>query len=139
MVIAPRPPASPSSIVRPSRRPRIRGGGTPSSPAHAVLRTTAARRPGPIRVLGYQNTATNLADGPNAMLLHLPTHRFDNARAAQAKPPLMRYPPPEPDLLTCSPAHLLTCSPAHLLTLPALDCHTGGCPTSTPPSPWTIG
>ncbi len=28
---------------------------------------------GLIHVLGYQNTAVNLADGPNAMLLHLPT------------------------------------------------------------------
>lgn len=28
---------------------------------------------GLIHVLGYQNTAENLADGPNAMLLHLPT------------------------------------------------------------------
>ncbi|OLT29444.1 hypothetical protein BJF79_40785 [Actinomadura sp. CNU-125] len=27
---------------------------------------------GPIEVLGYENTALNLADGPNAMLLHLP-------------------------------------------------------------------
>ncbi|NUT94632.1 MAG: hypothetical protein HOY78_21695 [Saccharothrix sp.] len=27
---------------------------------------------GPIEVLGYQNTAVNLSDGPNAMLLHLP-------------------------------------------------------------------
>jgi hypothetical protein len=27
---------------------------------------------GPIEVLGYQNTVVNLADGPNAMLLHLP-------------------------------------------------------------------
>ncbi len=27
---------------------------------------------GPVEVLGYQNTAVNLADGPNAMLLHLP-------------------------------------------------------------------
>ncbi|WP_434595614.1 hypothetical protein [Streptomyces sp. A5-4] len=31
---------------------------------------------GLIHVLGYQNTATNLADGPNAMLLHLPTSRM---------------------------------------------------------------
>ncbi|QQC87129.1 hypothetical protein [Streptomyces alfalfae] len=28
---------------------------------------------GLIHLLGYQNTAVNLADGPNAMLLHLPT------------------------------------------------------------------
>jgi hypothetical protein len=27
---------------------------------------------GPVEVLGYQNTAVNRADGPNAMLLHLP-------------------------------------------------------------------
>src|SRR5438132_410397 len=27
---------------------------------------------GPVEVLGYQNTVVNLADGPNAMLLHLP-------------------------------------------------------------------
>ncbi|KMS77605.1 MULTISPECIES: hypothetical protein [Streptomyces] len=31
---------------------------------------------GLIHVLGYQNTAVNLADGPNAMLLHLPTTRL---------------------------------------------------------------
>ncbi|MEU7469857.1 hypothetical protein AB0A94_15180 [Streptomyces sp. NPDC044984] len=31
---------------------------------------------GLIHVLGYQNTAVNLADGPNAMLLHLPTGRL---------------------------------------------------------------
>ncbi|UUU31267.1 hypothetical protein JIX56_15910 [Streptomyces sp. CA-210063] len=31
---------------------------------------------GLIHVLGYQNTATNLADGPNAMLLHLPAQRM---------------------------------------------------------------
>ncbi|WP_225850664.1 hypothetical protein [Streptomyces sp. HPF1205] len=30
---------------------------------------------GLIHVLGYQNTAVNLADGPNAMLLHLPTRQ----------------------------------------------------------------
>ncbi|MFC6017971.1 hypothetical protein ACFP2T_17350 [Plantactinospora solaniradicis] len=29
-------------------------------------------RHGPIEVLGYQNTPTNLANGPNAMLLHIP-------------------------------------------------------------------
>jgi hypothetical protein len=28
---------------------------------------------GPVEVLGYQNTAVNLATGPNAMLLHLPS------------------------------------------------------------------
>jgi len=28
---------------------------------------------GLIHVMGYQNTAVNLTDGPNAMLLHLPT------------------------------------------------------------------
>ncbi|MFG2480955.1 hypothetical protein [Streptomyces fagopyri] len=31
---------------------------------------------GLIHVLGYQNTAANLADGPNAMLLHLPTRHL---------------------------------------------------------------
>ncbi|MFE6888921.1 hypothetical protein [Streptomyces sp. NPDC057694] len=31
---------------------------------------------GLIHVLGYQNTAVNLADGPNAMLLHLPTRHL---------------------------------------------------------------
>ncbi|MFI6492856.1 hypothetical protein [Streptomyces sp. NPDC050564] len=31
---------------------------------------------GLIHVLGYQNTAVNLADGPNAMVLHLPTYRM---------------------------------------------------------------
>ncbi|MER7582566.1 hypothetical protein ABTY56_21490, partial [Kitasatospora sp. NPDC097691] len=31
---------------------------------------------GLIHVLGYQNTAVNLAGGPNAMLLHLPTSRL---------------------------------------------------------------
>jgi hypothetical protein len=31
---------------------------------------------GLIHVLGYQNTAVNLTDGPNAMLLHLPTRRL---------------------------------------------------------------
>jgi hypothetical protein len=31
---------------------------------------------GLIHVLGYQNTAANLADGPNAMLLHLPTRQL---------------------------------------------------------------
>ncbi|MBK3633883.1 hypothetical protein ACGFNQ_13045 [Streptomyces asoensis] len=30
---------------------------------------------GLIHVLGYQNTAVNLADGPNAMLLHLPARQ----------------------------------------------------------------
>ncbi|MFJ9456362.1 hypothetical protein ACIRST_14875 [Kitasatospora sp. NPDC101447] len=31
---------------------------------------------GLIHVLGYQNTAVNLTDGPNAMLLHVPTSRL---------------------------------------------------------------
>ncbi|MET8611314.1 hypothetical protein AB0N77_15380 [Streptomyces misionensis] len=31
---------------------------------------------GLVHVLGYQNTVANLADGPNAMLLHLPTRRL---------------------------------------------------------------
>ncbi|MEU9045622.1 MULTISPECIES: hypothetical protein [unclassified Kitasatospora] len=31
---------------------------------------------GLVHVLGYQNTAVNLADGPNAMLLHVPTSRL---------------------------------------------------------------
>lgn len=31
---------------------------------------------GLVHVLGYQNTAVNLADGPNAMLLHVPTGRL---------------------------------------------------------------
>ncbi|WP_055715338.1 hypothetical protein [Streptomyces torulosus] len=31
---------------------------------------------GLIHVLGYQNTAANLADGPNAMLLHLPARQM---------------------------------------------------------------
>ncbi|WP_247593745.1 hypothetical protein [Streptomyces sp. S816] len=31
---------------------------------------------GLIHVVGYQNTVVNLADGPNAMLLHLPTRRL---------------------------------------------------------------
>ncbi|QNE75245.1 hypothetical protein F0344_12055 [Streptomyces finlayi] len=31
---------------------------------------------GLVHVLGYQNTAVNLADGPNAMLLHLPTRQL---------------------------------------------------------------
>ncbi|MFD9493116.1 hypothetical protein ACFWA1_16765 [Streptomyces sp. NPDC060005] len=31
---------------------------------------------GLIHVLGYQNTVANLADGPNAMVLHLPTYRM---------------------------------------------------------------
>ncbi|WP_326675468.1 hypothetical protein [Streptomyces sp. NBC_01237] len=31
---------------------------------------------GLVHVLGYQNTAVNLADGPNAMLLHLPAYRM---------------------------------------------------------------
>lgn len=31
---------------------------------------------GLIHVLGYQNTAVNLADGPNAMLLHVPTRQL---------------------------------------------------------------
>ena len=31
---------------------------------------------GLIHVVGYQNTAVNLADGPNAMLLHLPTRQL---------------------------------------------------------------
>lgn len=31
---------------------------------------------GLIHVMGYQNTAVNLADGPNAMLLHLPTRQL---------------------------------------------------------------
>ncbi|MFI7386381.1 hypothetical protein [Streptomyces sp. NPDC049813] len=31
---------------------------------------------GLVHVLGYQNTAVNLSDGPNAMLLHLPTRRL---------------------------------------------------------------
>ncbi|MFF4309523.1 hypothetical protein [Streptomyces sp. NPDC001507] len=31
---------------------------------------------GLIHVLGYQNTAANLADGPNALLLHLPTRQL---------------------------------------------------------------
>ncbi|MFE2595102.1 hypothetical protein ACFXCZ_01140 [Streptomyces sp. NPDC059396] len=34
---------------------------------------------GLIHVLGYQNTAVNLADGPNAMLLHLPARRMSRA------------------------------------------------------------
>lgn len=31
---------------------------------------------GLVHVLGYQNTTVNLADGPNAMLLHLPTRQL---------------------------------------------------------------
>lgn len=31
-----------------------------------------------IEVLGYQNTAVNLATGPNAMLLHLPARRISS-------------------------------------------------------------
>ncbi|MET7455228.1 hypothetical protein ABZT03_25700 [Streptomyces sp. NPDC005574] len=31
---------------------------------------------GLVHVLGYQNTAVNLADGANAMLLHLPTRQL---------------------------------------------------------------
>ncbi|MGW1889657.1 hypothetical protein ACWCP6_05245 [Streptomyces sp. NPDC002004] len=31
---------------------------------------------GLVHVMGYQNTAVNLADGPNAMLLHLPTRQL---------------------------------------------------------------
>ncbi|MGW1812736.1 hypothetical protein ACWCQM_04010 [Streptomyces sp. NPDC002125] len=31
---------------------------------------------GLVHVLGYQNTAVNLSDGPNAMLLHLPTKQL---------------------------------------------------------------
>ncbi|MFE1879604.1 hypothetical protein [Streptomyces diastatochromogenes] len=31
---------------------------------------------GLIHVMGYQNTAVNLSDGPNAMLLHLPTRQL---------------------------------------------------------------
>ncbi|MFE9809815.1 hypothetical protein [Streptomyces sp. NPDC005548] len=31
---------------------------------------------GLIHVLGYRNTVANLADGPNAMVLHLPTYRM---------------------------------------------------------------
>ncbi|MEV8450410.1 hypothetical protein [Streptomyces parvus] len=31
---------------------------------------------GLVHVLGYQNTAVNLADGPNAMLLHVPTRQL---------------------------------------------------------------
>ncbi|MFE4170878.1 hypothetical protein ACFRR7_02325 [Streptomyces sp. NPDC056909] len=34
---------------------------------------------GLVHVLGYQNTAVNLADGPNAMLLHLPARRMSRA------------------------------------------------------------
>jgi hypothetical protein len=32
---------------------------------------------GLVHVVGYQNTAANLADGPNAMLLHLPTYAMN--------------------------------------------------------------
>ena len=34
---------------------------------------------GPVEVLGYQNTAVNLATGPNAMLLHLPAQAMTRA------------------------------------------------------------
>src|SRR5439155_17166901 len=34
---------------------------------------------GPVEVLGYQNTAVNLAAGPNAMLLHLPASDLTRA------------------------------------------------------------
>ena len=34
---------------------------------------------GPVEVLGYQNTAVNLADGPNALLLHLPATGMSSA------------------------------------------------------------
>ncbi|WP_200301980.1 hypothetical protein [Streptomyces adelaidensis] len=50
---------------------------------------------------------------------------FDNARATQAKPLLVWYPPLDPDLLT----------------LPALDCHTGGVPDLDSPAPvdhWVV-
>ncbi|MFG3165809.1 hypothetical protein [Streptomyces sp. NPDC048200] len=40
-------------------------GGRPRHPEHGL-----------IHVLGYQNTVANLADGPNAMVLHLPTYRM---------------------------------------------------------------
>src|SRR5436190_12920281 len=39
---------------------------------------------GPIEVLGYQNTAVNLADGPNAMLLHLPAAGMNSANFLDA-------------------------------------------------------
>ncbi|WP_455352822.1 hypothetical protein [Streptomyces sp. SYSU K217416] len=39
---------------------------------------------GRIQVLGYQNTAVNLADGPNAMLLHLPARRMSRANFVSA-------------------------------------------------------
>ncbi|MBO3743881.1 hypothetical protein J5X75_40930 [Actinoplanes sp. NEAU-H7] len=43
-----------------------------------ILYAGRCRHPehGLVEVLGYQNTAVNLADGPNAMLLHLPVGRM---------------------------------------------------------------
>lgn len=39
---------------------------------------------GLIHVVGYQNTAVNLADGPNAMLLHLPTRQLGHGQFVSA-------------------------------------------------------
>src|SRR2546429_1880227 len=47
---------------------------------------------GPVEVIGYQNTAVNLADGPNAMLLHLPATEMTRANFldATATPDVLR-------------------------------------------------
>lgn len=42
---------------------------------------------GLIHVLGYQNTAVNLADGPNAMLLHLPTRQLTPGTSSRPDEP----------------------------------------------------
>ncbi|MFJ8884334.1 hypothetical protein ACIRJR_13120 [Streptomyces sp. NPDC102402] len=39
---------------------------------------------GLIHLMGYQNTAVNMADGPNAMLLHIPTRRLDSRQFVSA-------------------------------------------------------
>jgi len=47
---------------------------------------------GPVEVLGYQNTAVNLAGGPNAMLLHLPAEEMtrDHFLDTTAHPDVLR-------------------------------------------------
>ena len=57
---------------------------------------------GQVFVLGYENRATNLSEGPNAMLLHFPGYPvalccFDNTEARESEPLLLWYKPMNPD------------------------------------------
>lgn len=115
---------------------------------------------GLVHVLGYQNTAVNLTDGPNAMLLHLPTRQltprhFLSAGRAEIDPDLLRFYAdhfPDHAVAVCcfDNADARRAKPLLLwyqpldperLTVPALDSHTGGAPdldAAVPVDHWVL-